>query len=89
MRNKEIDLFGSMWAILTDLTSVCSCLPRDLVVTTLEVYGHDKESLHSVSELLSLQKKKMKIGSVFMHWVNAIRKKSARPCIFLLTTFFF
>ena len=67
-----------MWDILTDLTSVCGCLPHDLVVTKLEVYGHDKESLHSVSEHLSFQKKKMKIGSAFIHWVNEFNSQKIR-----------
>ena len=50
--------------ILTDLSKVYDCLPYDLLMAKLEVYGLDKPSLNLVIDYLSFRKQKIKIVSL-------------------------
>ena len=59
-----------------DLSKAYDCLPHDLMVAILEVYGLAEESLQVISDYLSYRKQKTKIGSAYSDWANAIRGNS-------------
>ena len=60
---KELDESGFVGTILMDLSKAYDCLPHDLMVAKLEVYGLAKENLHLISDYLSYRKQRTKIGS--------------------------
>ena len=56
-----------------DLSKANDSLPHDLTVAKLEAYVLDKKSSHLVSDYLSLQKQRTKIGSTYTDWADVIR----------------
>ena len=67
---------GFVGTILMDLSKAYDCLPHDLMVAKLEVYGISKEILQLISDYLSYRKQGTKIGSAYSDWANVIRGSS-------------
>ena len=44
---------GAFGALLTDLSKAFDCLPHDLLIAKLDVYGFDKSSLKLIHNYLS------------------------------------
>ena len=57
-----------------DLSKAYNCLPHNLMVSKLEVYGVAKESLQLISDYLSYRKQRTKISSAYNDWANVIRR---------------
>ena len=51
--------------VLMDLLKVYDCIPHDLLIAKLEVYGSDETSLHLLRDYLSNRKQRTKISSSF------------------------
>lgn len=52
------------------ISKAYDCLPYDLMVAKLEVYGLAKENVHLISDYLSYRKQRTKIGSACSDWAN-------------------
>ena len=60
---KGLDNSGLVGTILMDLSKAYECLPHDLLIAKLEVYGLDKPSLNLVNGYLRFRKQRKKIGT--------------------------
>ena len=70
---EELDKGGFLGTILMDLSKVYDCLPHDLLVAKLETYGVGKATLNLISNYLSHQKQRTKIGSSYSDWYQIVR----------------
>ena len=59
---------GSFGAVLTDLSKAFDCLPHDLLVTKLYVYGFDLKSVTLVDSYLTERKQRVKIDHIYSSW---------------------
>ena len=64
----EIDLGGYVGTILMDLSKAYNCLSHDLLITKLEAYGLDVDSLHFLLDYLNLRKHRSKVGTSCSKW---------------------
>ena len=78
-----------------DLSKTCDCLPHDLLIAKLEVYGLDKPNLSLVNDYLCFRKQRTRNGSSYSNWANVTRsiprKIYCRACTFeyLLMIFYY
>ena len=59
---KEQDYWGFTGTILTDLSRAYDCLPHDLLIAKLGVYGLDRFSLRLLMEYLNSRKQRVNVG---------------------------
>ena len=59
---KEQDYWGFTGTILTDLSRAYDCLPHDLLIAKLGVYGLDRFSLRLLMEYLNSRKQRANVG---------------------------
>ena len=62
---KELDSSRIVETILMDLSKAHDCLPHDLIIAKLEVYGLDTNSLISLFDYMSCRKQRTKMGSTY------------------------
>ena len=55
---------GVYGALLTDLAKAFDCLPHELIIAKLYVYGVDMPSLKLINSYLSKRRKRIKINDV-------------------------
>ena len=60
---KALHKSGYDGTVLMDLSKAYGCIPRDLLIVNLELYGLDKTSLHLLRDYLSNRELRTKIGS--------------------------
>ena len=65
---KSVDNGGAFGALLTDLLKAFDCLPHELLIAKLDVYGFDKSSLKLIHRYLSNRKKRVKINDTYSSW---------------------
>ena len=70
---KELDNSGLVGTILMDLSKAYDCLPHDLLIAKLDVYGLDKPSLNFVNGYMGFRTARKKIGSSYSDWANVTR----------------
>ena len=66
--NKALDDNKFIAAILMDLSKDFDCLPHNLLLLKLEVYGLSKNSLKLLQSYLENRKHRIKIGSYYSDW---------------------
>ena len=59
---------GSFGALLTDLSKAFNCLPHDLFVAKLYVYGFDLKSVTLVHSYLTGRRQRVKIDHIYSSW---------------------
>ena len=69
---RELDESGYVGTVLMDLCKADNCIPHELLIAKLEVYGLHKNSLNVIADYLSGRKQRTKIGSVFSEWWKII-----------------
>ena len=65
---KELDSSGIAGTILMDLSKAFDCLPHDLVISKLEAYGLDTNSLRFAFDYLNCRKQRTKMGYTYSDW---------------------
>ena len=63
-----IDKGGVTAMVLIDLSKAYDCLPHDLLIAKLEVYGFGTDSLKLMHSYLTERKQRVKIGNNFSSW---------------------
>ena len=59
-------------AVLSELSKTFDCIPRQLLIAKLSVYGFDIKSLAFISAYLKNRKPKTKIGSTFSECLSIL-----------------
>ena len=59
-------------ALVTDLSKACDCLPHDLIVAKLHLYGFSTESLKLINSYLSESKQRVNIIDQFSSWMDIL-----------------
>ena len=67
---KELDSGGFIGTFLMDLSKAYDCLPHDLLIAKLEVYGLDDGSLNLLLDYLRFRRQRTKVGSAYSKWSN-------------------
>ena len=70
---KELDISRLVGTIFIVLSKAYGCLPHDLLIAKLEVYGLDEPSLNLVNDYLRFRKQRKKIISSYSDWANVTR----------------
>ena len=65
---KSVDNGGAFGALLTDLSKAFDCLPHELLIAKLDVYGFGKSSLKLMHSYLSNRKQRVKINDTYSSW---------------------
>ena len=65
---KIVDYGGVFGALLTDLSKAFDCIPHDLIIAKLEVYGFQTDALNLVYDYLCNRKQRVKINETFSCW---------------------
>ena len=65
---KSLDQGGEYAALLTDLSEAFHCLPHDLIIAKLHVYGFDKASLRLIHSYLTDRYQRVKINNSYSLW---------------------
>ena len=65
---KEQDYWGFTGTIITDLSRAYDCLPHDLLITKLGVYGLGRFTLRLLMEYLNFRKQQANVGSSYSKW---------------------
>ena len=65
---KELDNRGFIGTILMDLSKAYDCLPHDLLIAKLGVYGLDRSSLKLLMDYLDSRKQRTKVVSSYSEW---------------------
>ena len=85
---KIADEKGVFAAVLTDLSKAVDCIPHQLLIAKLSVYGFDMKSIAFISAYLKNQKQKTKIGSNFSQCLNILfgvpQSSVLGPLLFLI-----
>ena len=85
---KIADEKGVFAAVLTDLSKAVDCIPHQLLIAKLSVYGFDMKSIAFISAYLKNQKQKTKIGSTFSEYLNmlfgVLQSSILGPLLFLI-----
>ena len=69
---KELDQGSEYDALLTDLSKAFDCLPHDLIVAKLYVYGFAIESLKLINSYLTECQQRIKINVQFSSWLDIV-----------------
>ena len=62
---KTLDQGNEYGALVNDFSKTFDCLPHDLIVAKLHVYGFSIESLKLINSYLTERKQKVKINDQF------------------------
>ena len=65
---ESLDQGGAYGALLTDLSKAFDCLPHELIIAKLPVYGVDMPSLKLINTYLSKRRQRIKINDVYSSW---------------------
>ena len=65
---ESLDQEGEYAALPTDLSKVFNCLPQDLIIAKLHVYGFDKASLRLMHSYLTGRYQRVKINNFYSLW---------------------
>ena len=57
-----------------DLSKAYDCLPHDLIMTKLETYGLDTNSIRILFDYLSCRKQRTKMGSSYSIWSEVLHE---------------
>ena len=69
----SLERSGFVGSILMDLSKAYDCLPKDLFLAKLQVYGFSKESIRLFLSYLTNRTQRIKIGSALSHWKNILK----------------
>ena len=65
---KTVDNKGVFGALLTDLSKAFDCIPHDLIIAKLEVYGFHIDALKLIHDYLSNRKQRVKVNDTYSSW---------------------
>ena len=65
---KHVDKGKTLASLLTDLSKDFDCLPHDLIIPELDVYGFSFSSARFIYSYLSNRKQRTKINSAYSSW---------------------
>ena len=65
---KTVDNGGVFGALLTDLSKAFDCIPHDLIIAKLEVYGFYVDALKLIHDYLSNRKQRVKVNDAYSSW---------------------
>ena len=65
---ESLDQDGAYGALLTDLWKAFDCLPHELIIAKLYIYGVDMPLLKLINSYLSKRKQRIKINDVYGSW---------------------
>ena len=70
---KTLDKSVVIGTVLMDLSKAYDCLPHDLLIAKLSAYGFDDSATSLISDYLSKRYQRVKIGSVFICYLEILR----------------
>ncbi len=73
---KTLDKRGIAGMILMDLSKAFDCMPHDLLIAKLNVYGLGMQGLRLIANYFSDRRQRVKIGSTYSEW---LQKKLVSP----------
>ena len=65
-------LGGVFGALLTDLPKALGCVPHDLIIAKLEVYGFHIDALKLIHDHLSNRKQRVQINDAYSSWKDIL-----------------
>ena len=70
--NKSLDKNENVGLVMMDLSKAFDCIPHNLLIAKLYVYGFDKNSLRLIHSYLKGRHQRVKINSEYSSWKNII-----------------
>ena len=70
---KTLDKSGVIGTVLVDLSKAYDCLPHDLLIAKLSVYGFEDSAVSLISDYLSKKYQQVKIGFGFSSYLETLR----------------
>ena len=65
---KTLDEDGETGAVLIDLSKVFDCIDHNLLITKLNAYGFEKQSINFIYSCLTKRTQRMKVDSAVGLW---------------------
>ena len=78
---KTLDKSGVIGTVLLDLSKAYDSLPHDLLIAKLSAYGFEDSATSLISDYLSKRYQRVKMGSVFISYLEILRGVPQGPIL--------